>query len=142
MLVDAVSHSKYWSSTAIFITQDDPQGAWDHINAQRTEAFVISPYTRTSKPQTRSGLYDDNSMLHTIENLLGLPPMSQFDMTAMPMWAGFNRKPDLRPDDMRPIADCGVDQPPATRSAAPATAIVRAAVRTRACEFGCMISQL
>ncbi len=103
MLVDAVSHSKYWSSTAIFITQDDPQGAWDHVNAQRTEAFVVSPYTRTSRPQTRSGLYDDCSMLRTIEDLLGLRPMSQFDMTATPMWAGFNSKPDLRPYDLQPV---------------------------------------
>jgi hypothetical protein len=103
MLVDDVSHSRYWSSTAIFVTQDDPQGAWDHLNAQRTEAFVISPYTRTSRPQTRSELYDDNSMLRTMEELLGMAPMSEFDMTAVPMWAGFNKKADLRPYDVKPV---------------------------------------
>ena len=103
MMVDEVSHSKYWGSTAIFITQDDAQGAWDHVNAQRTEALIVSPYTRTSRPVVYSNLYDDNSMLRTMESLLGLNPMSQFDMTATPMWSGFNASPNLQPYDMKPV---------------------------------------
>jgi YVTN family beta-propeller protein len=103
MLVDAVSHSPYWSSTAIFITQDDAQGAWDHINAQRTEALVVSPYTRTTQPVVNSDLFDDNSMLRTIESILGLGPMSQFDMTATPMWSAFHATPDMRPYDLKPM---------------------------------------
>ena len=54
LLVDAVSHSKYWSSTAIFITEDDPQSGKDHVNAQRTEGLVISPYTQTAHPVVNS----------------------------------------------------------------------------------------
>ena len=97
MLVDAVSHSKYWKSTAIFITQDDPQGARDHVNSQRTECLVISPYTQTTQPVVNSELYDNSSMLRTIELILNLKPMSEFDATADPMWHAFHPKPDLTP---------------------------------------------
>jgi YVTN family beta-propeller protein len=103
-LVDAVSHSKYWASTAIFITQDDPQGAEDHVNSQRTECLVISPYTQTHKPVVNSGLYDNASMLRTIELILDLKPMSEFDATADPMWKAFHQTADLAPFKALPLA--------------------------------------
>jgi hypothetical protein len=96
-LVDTVSHSKYWPSTVIFMTQDDAQGSRDHVSAQRTESFVISPYTRTTKLTVNSGLYDHASMLRTIESLLHLRPMSQFDLTASPMWSAFHAVLQPRP---------------------------------------------
>ena len=103
LLVAAVSHSKYWASTAIFITQDDPQGAKDHVNSQRTECLVVSPYTQTSHPVVNSGLYDNAAMLRTIELILGLKPMSQFDATARPMWQAFHSAPDLTPFNALPL---------------------------------------
>jgi YVTN family beta-propeller protein len=103
LLVDAVSHSRYWASTAIFVTQDDPQGARDHVNSQRTEGLVISPYTQTSHPTVNSELYDNASMLRTIELILGLRPMSVFDATATPMWRAFHASTDLRPFTALPL---------------------------------------
>ena len=104
MLVDAVSHSKYWKSTAIFITQDDAQGSFDHINARRTECLVISPYTQTNTPEVHSGIFDNSSMLRTMGLILGLKPMSDFDATAAPMREAFHNKPDMTPFDALPLA--------------------------------------
>ncbi|SRR5579884_751203 len=115
-IVDAVSHSPYWSSTAIFITQDDAQGAADHVNAQRTECLIISPYTQVPHPTVNSGLYDNNSMLLTIEKLLGLQPMSAFDQTATPMWSAFHTQPNLRPYSVRPLRIRITYNPPQTSS--------------------------
>jgi YVTN family beta-propeller protein len=92
-LVDAVSHSKYWNDTAIFITEDDAQNGWDHVDAHRTESLVISPYTQTGKVD--STFYDTTSMLRSMELILGMKPMSQFDASAIPMFNSFTNKPDF-----------------------------------------------
>ncbi|MGW0879659.1 beta-propeller fold lactonase family protein [Streptomyces sp. NPDC002671] len=76
-LVDTVSHSKYWKSTAIFVTEDDAQNGPDHVDAHRTISQVISPYTQTGRVD--STFYSTASMVRTIELLLGLRPMTQFD---------------------------------------------------------------
>ncbi|WP_141604357.1 bifunctional YncE family protein/alkaline phosphatase family protein [Terrilactibacillus laevilacticus] len=91
-LVDAVSHSKYWKDTAIFITEDDAQNGWDHVDAHRTESLVISPYTQTGKVD--SVFYDTSSMIHTIELILGMKPMTQFDAASIPMNHSFTEKPN------------------------------------------------
>jgi len=94
-LVDAVSHSPYWASTAIFVTEDDAQNGPDHVDAHRTISQVISPYTQHGKVD--STLYSTVSMLRTIELLTGLRPLTQFDAYALPMSPSFSDKPDLRP---------------------------------------------
>ena len=83
-VVEAVSHSKFWPQIAIFVVEDDAQNGPDHVDAHRTIAFVISPYTRRSFVD--STMYSTASMLRTIELILGLKPMSQFDAAAMPMY--------------------------------------------------------
>lgn len=94
-IVEAVSHSKFWKDTAIFVVEDDAQNGPDHVDAHRTVALVISPYTR--RGFVDSNLYSTSSMLRTIELILGLRPMSQFDAAARPMYASFQAQPDYRP---------------------------------------------
>ncbi|MGB8167596.1 MAG: alkaline phosphatase family protein [Chthoniobacteraceae bacterium] len=99
-LVEAVSKSKFWPQTAIFVVEDDAQNGPDHVDAHRTIAFAISPYIRRGSRD--STMYSTTSMLRTMELLLGLKPMSQFDAAAMPMFASFQKTPDLRPYAARP----------------------------------------
>jgi YVTN family beta-propeller protein len=94
-LVDTVSHSKYWKDTAIFVVEDDPQDGLDHVDAHRTEALVISPYTQ--KGTVDSTLYDQVSMIRTIELILGMKPMNQFDASAIPMLNAFTNHPNFTP---------------------------------------------
>jgi len=94
-LVDRVSRSKYWAQTAIFVVEDDAQDGADHVDARRTVALAISPYSRLGKVD--STLYSTSSMVRSIELLLGLPPMSQYDAAATPLYAAFGDKPDLTP---------------------------------------------
>jgi DNA-binding beta-propeller fold protein YncE len=94
-VVEAVSKSRFWKDTAMFAIEDDAQNGSDHVDAHRTVALVISPYTR--RGYVDSSLYSTSSMLRTMELILGLKPMSQFDAAARPMYAAFQAKPDLRP---------------------------------------------
>ena len=94
-LVDTVSHSKFWKDTAIFVIEDDAQDGPDHVDAHRVLAQVISPYTRTGKVD--STFYSSVSMLRTMELILGLSPMTQFDAAATPMFASFTDKADTAP---------------------------------------------
>ena len=94
-LVDRVTHSKYWPETAIFIIEDDAQNGPDHVDARRTAGLVISPYTK--RQAVDSTLYTTSSMLRTMQLLLGLPPMTQYDAAATPMYASFGNNPDLTP---------------------------------------------
>jgi hypothetical protein len=94
-VVEAVSRSKFWKETAIFVVEDDAQNGPDHVDAHRTVALVISPYTKHG--HVDSNMYSTTSMLRTMELILGLKPMSQFDAAARPMYASFQEKPDLRP---------------------------------------------
>src|SRR5262252_10233609 len=96
-LVDAVSHSKFWKSTAIFVVEDDAQAGPDHVDAHRTIAQVISPYTQTGRVD--STFYSTVSMLRTIELIMGIPPLTQFDAAATPMSASFSRKPNFQTYD-------------------------------------------
>jgi hypothetical protein len=94
-IIDAISHSKFWPQTAIFIVEDDAQNGADHVDAHRTLAFAISPYIKHHSVD--SIMYSTCSMLRTIELILGLKPMSQFDAAAAPMFAAFQAKPDITP---------------------------------------------
>ena len=100
MFVEALSHSKFWPQTAIFIVEDDAQNGSDHVDAHRTIAFAISPYTK--RHTTDSTMYSTSSMLRTMELILGLKPMSQFDAAALPMFNSFSGKADLTPYTLRP----------------------------------------
>jgi YVTN family beta-propeller protein len=94
-LVQRVTNSPYWPETAIFIIEDDAQNGSDHVDARRTVGLVVSPYTKRSFVD--STLYTTSAMLRTIELLLGLPPMTQYDAAAMPMYNSFGLKMDLTP---------------------------------------------
>ena len=94
-ILEALSHSKFWPQMAIFVVEDDAQNGPDHVDAHRTIAFVMSPYNK--RRMVDSNMYSTSSMLRTIELILGLKPMSQFDAAALPMYNAFQAKPDLRP---------------------------------------------
>ncbi|MBV9282215.1 MAG: bifunctional YncE family protein/alkaline phosphatase family protein, partial [Chloroflexi bacterium] len=96
-VVDAVSHSKDWASTAIFVTEDDAQNGPDHVDSHRTEALVISPYTSQSTPRADHTRYDTASIVRTIELILGMKPLSPYDATATPMWRLFSGTSDTTP---------------------------------------------
>ncbi len=102
MFVEGVSHSKFWPQTAIFVIEDDAQNGPDHVDAHRSIAFVISPYTK--RRAVDSTMYSTSSMLRTMELILGLQPMSQFDAAAMPMFNSFQPSPDVRPYKARQAA--------------------------------------
>ncbi len=95
MIVERVTKSKYWKETAIFVIQDDAQDGSDHVDARRTVGLVISPYTK--RKAVDSTHYTTSSMLRTMELILGLSPMSQFDAAAMPMYNAFTDQPDFAP---------------------------------------------
>lgn len=94
-LVDAVSHSKYWANTAIFVTEASAQAGADHVSAHRTTSLVISPYTQTGKVD--STFYSTVSMLRTIELIVGVEPLTQFDAYATPMVNSFTNRPNFTP---------------------------------------------
>lgn len=94
-IIEAVSKSKFWKETAIFVIQDDPQSGLDHVDGKRTVALCISPYTK--RGEVISTQYNQNSILRTIELILGLSPMSQFDLVATPMIDCFTDKPNFTP---------------------------------------------
>jgi hypothetical protein len=100
MVIEALSRSTFWESTAMFVVEDDAQNGSDHVDAHRTVALVISPWTK--RGYVDSSLYSTSSMLRTMELILGLAPMSQFDAAALPMYASFQSTPDLTPYVKRP----------------------------------------
>ncbi len=95
MIVEGVSRSKFWGSTAIFVIEDDAQNGPDHVDSHRSPAFVISPYTR--RGMIDSTMYNTTSMLRTMELILHLRPMTHFDAGARPMFASFAQQPSLAP---------------------------------------------
>ncbi|MDR3619757.1 MAG: SMP-30/gluconolactonase/LRE family protein [Paludisphaera borealis] len=100
MVIDGLSRSRFWKETAVFVVEDDAQNGPDHVDAHRTVALAISPYIK--KKSVDSTMYSTSSMLRTMELILGLDPMSQFDAAARPMWASFTAEPDLASFTCRP----------------------------------------
>jgi hypothetical protein len=102
-VVDAVSHSPYWDDTAIFVLEDDAQDGADHVDAHRSIALVISKYSpRSDTPFVDHHFYTTVGMVHTMEQLLGLPPMNLFDAHApliAPLFAGPGSQPPFEADD-------------------------------------------
>ncbi|MHB9027544.1 MAG: beta-propeller fold lactonase family protein [Candidatus Latescibacterota bacterium] len=102
MLVEAVSRSRFWKETAIFVIEDDAQNGSDHVDAHRTVALAISPYIR--RGYADHTLYDTASMLRTMELILGLEPLSQYDAAAYPMVECFTDRANLTPyTTIRPL---------------------------------------
>ncbi len=102
-VVEAVSHSAYWDDTAVFVIEDDAQDGADHVDAHRSTALVISKYApRPEKPFVDSHFYTTVSMIHSMEELLGLPPMNLFDAHAplmAPLFSGPGTQPPFQADD-------------------------------------------
>ncbi|GIW86166.1 MAG: hypothetical protein KatS3mg108_0490 [Isosphaeraceae bacterium] len=99
-VVEGLSRSRFWPEMAIFVVEDDAQNGPDHVDAHRTVALVIGPYVR--RGVVDSTHYTTSGMLRTIELILGLEPMSQFDAAATPMFASFTAQPDFRPYECLP----------------------------------------
>jgi hypothetical protein len=92
-IVEAVSNSRFWKETAIFVVEDDSQDGPDHVDAHRTVGLVISPFLKRGiVAHTR---YTQVSIVRTIEQILGLPPMTQFDEAATDFAALFTTRPDF-----------------------------------------------
>jgi len=99
-IVEAVSKSKFWPETCIFVVEDDPQSGYDHVDGHRTVALVISPHTRRRHVDHTN--YNQTGMVKTIELILGLPPMTQLDLSATAMRDCFAGAADLTPYQARP----------------------------------------
>lgn len=99
-IVDTISHSKDWASSAIFVLEDDPQDGVDHVDGHRSTLQVISPYSK--KNAVNSTFYTQLNVVKTIEQILGIAPMNQMDRAAEPMFDAFVNTPDLRPYTTQP----------------------------------------
>jgi YVTN family beta-propeller protein len=104
LFVDYLSHSPIWNESVIFILEDDAQNGPDHVDAHRTTAYVAGGFVKEG--YVDHTLYSTSSMLRTIELILGLPPMSQYDASATPMWRCFNNTSGHKSFTAR---DCQVD---------------------------------
>jgi YVTN family beta-propeller protein len=98
LVIDALSHSPCWPSTAVFIIEDDSQNGPDHVDAHRSIGFVVSPWVRTNSLVHTN--YNTTSMLRTIEDILGVEPLGLQDATAEPMSDVFTMQPNLQPYSM------------------------------------------
>jgi len=93
-LIETLSHSRYWHDTAVFVVEDDAQNGPDHVDDQRMPAYVISAYGAGGVIHQH---YSTAGIVHTIEILLGLPPMTVYDANAQPLYAAFAAQPDFTP---------------------------------------------
>jgi hypothetical protein len=93
MFVEHLSKSKIWKESVVFIVEDDAQNGPDHVDAHRTTAYVAGGFVK--RRFVDHTMYSTSSMLRTMELILGLPPMSQYDAAATPMWNSFQHQPDM-----------------------------------------------
>lgn len=94
-IIEALTKSRFWDSTVVFVTQDDSQSGWDHVSAYRTTGFVVSVYSHLQK--TVHTNYNQTGMVRTIEQILGIPPMNIMDATALPMFNCFSQTKNSKP---------------------------------------------
>jgi len=104
MFVDYLSHSSVWKNSLVLIVEDDAQNGPDHVDAHRSTAYIAGGYVK--KNFVDHTPYTTSSLLRTIELILGLPPMSQYDAPAVPLWRSMNNTPDHPSFKVRP---CLVD---------------------------------
>ena len=95
LMLEHLSHSPVWKESVVFILEDDAQSGPDHVDAHRSPVYVAGPYVKRNTAVHE--MYSTSGVLRTIELILGLPPMSQYDAAAMPLYQCFNDKPDLSP---------------------------------------------
>jgi hypothetical protein len=115
--VETLSRSRFWPKLAIFVVEDDTQGGPDHVDVHRAPALVISPYTK--RGFVDSTMYSSSSVLRTMELILGLPPLTQYDAAAVPMWASFQSRPVFKPyAAIPPQVDIDEKNPPNAYGAA------------------------
>ena len=98
--IEHLSHSPIWKESVVFILEDDAQNGPDHVDAHRSPAFVVGPYVKRNA--VVSTMYSTSGFLRTMELILGLPPMSQYDAAAVPLYECFTSTPDLRPYTAKP----------------------------------------
>ena len=114
-IVEAISHSKVWGQSAIFVEEDDAQNGVDHVDGHRQPVFVISPYAAAPQASGQGKVihttYTAENINRTIENILGMQPLTQFDLVASPMFDAFQDTPDLTPFTHSP-APIPLDQGP------------------------------
>lgn len=101
MLVDYLSKSPVWQQSVVFVLEDDAQDGPDHVDAHRSTAYVAGGFVK--RGFVDHTMYSTTSMLRTIELILGVPPMSQYDAAAMPMWRCFSAIPNLSPYTAKPL---------------------------------------
>jgi hypothetical protein len=99
-VVEGISRSKFWAKTCIFVIEDDPQDGFDHVDGHRSIGLVISPYTKRGKVVSK--FYNQTSVLHTMQRMLGVPALNQMDALAPLMTDCFQSKPDFRPYTCQP----------------------------------------
>jgi YVTN family beta-propeller protein len=99
-IIEHLSQSPLWKESVVFVLEDDAQAGPDHIDAHRSTAFVIGPYVKHDA--VIHSMYSTSGMLRTMELILGLPPMSQYDAAALPMYECFTSKPDVTPYKVKP----------------------------------------
>ena len=92
-VVDAIANSVFWKDSAVFVVEDDAQSGPDHVDSHRSVALVASPFAKRSFVDHT--FYSTSGMLRSMELILGLPPMSQYDAAATPMFNAFQATPDL-----------------------------------------------
>jgi len=101
MLVDYLSRSPVWKESVVFVLEDDAQDGPDHVDAHRSTAYVAGGFVK--RHLVDHTMYSTTSVLHTIELILGIPPMTQYDAAAMPLWRCFSDSADLKPFDVKPL---------------------------------------
>ncbi|WP_316797659.1 bifunctional YncE family protein/alkaline phosphatase family protein [Pedobacter frigidisoli] len=94
-ILERLSHSPIWKESVVFILEDDAQNGPDHVDAHRSPAYIIGPYVK--RKSVVHTMYSTSGFLRTMELILGLPPMSQYDAAAVPLFECFTEKPDLTP---------------------------------------------
>jgi phospholipase C len=100
MFIEYLSKSPIWKESVVFIIEDDAQNGADHVDAHRTTAYVAGGFVK--RGIVDHTMYSTTSMVRTIELILGLPPMSQYDAAATPMWRCFSNTADPTPFKARP----------------------------------------
>jgi hypothetical protein len=95
MIVEALSHSRFWNETAVFVIEDDAQNGPDHVDSHRSPCWVISPWVK--RHSVNSTMYNQTSVLRTMEAILGLRPMTTYDAAARPMASVFNSSTSPEP---------------------------------------------
>jgi len=100
MMIDHLSKSPIWKESVVFILEDDAQNGPDHVDAHRSPVLIAGPYVKRNA--AIHGMYSTSGVLRTMELILGLPPMSQYDAAALPLYDCFTSKPDLTPYIVKP----------------------------------------